>query len=114
MKNGMLTIIEAEARADGSHGLQSQSGRTECWMEGWLAVPEELEEAVWACGGYCVLEVQEGVLTGITPVERPAMPEPEPTEAELLRAELESVVHQLEDTQMALCDVYEMIAGGEN
>lgn len=114
MKNGMLTIIEVEAREDGGHGLQSQSGRTECWMEGWLAVPEELEEAVWACGGYCTLDIQEGVLAGITPTERPAPPEPEPTEEQRLQAELEAVVQQLEDTQLALCDVYEIIAGGEN
>ena len=39
----MLTIIEIKDREDGGHGLQSQSHRTECWLEGWLAVPEELE-----------------------------------------------------------------------
>ena len=39
----MLTIIEIKDREDGGHGLQSQSHRTECWLEGWLAVPPELE-----------------------------------------------------------------------
>lgn len=68
----MLTIIEIEARPDGGHGLQSQSGRTECWLEGWVAVPKELEQAVWACGGYCDLTLKKGRLTAVTPVETPA------------------------------------------
>ena len=75
----MLTIIEIAAREDGGHGLQSQSHRTECWLEGWIAVPEELTEAAWASGGYCELDIQDGVLVGITPTERPPEPEPEPT-----------------------------------
>ena len=33
----MLTIIEIKDREDGGHGLQSQSHRTECWLEGWIA-----------------------------------------------------------------------------
>ena len=75
----MLTIIEIAAREDGGHGLQSQSHRTECWLEGWIAVPEELTEAVWESGGYCELDIQNGGLVGITPTERPPEPEPEPT-----------------------------------
>lgn len=76
----MLTIIEIAAREDGGHGLQSQSHRTECWLEGWVAVPEELRNAVWDCGGYCDLQIDDnGVLVGITPTERPPEPEPEPT-----------------------------------
>ena len=35
----MLTIIEINARADGGHALQSQSGRRECWLDGYIAVP---------------------------------------------------------------------------
>ncbi len=85
----MLTIIELNARPDGGHGLQSQSGRTECWLEGWVAVPKELEQAVWECGGYCELTVEEGVLTAVTPTEQPAQPEPEPTEEEQLRADVD-------------------------
>lgn len=73
----MLTIIEVAAREDGGHGLQSQSHRTECWLEGWVPVPEELVETAWACGGYCDLEVQDGKLVGVTPRERPTLPEEE-------------------------------------
>ncbi len=80
----MLTIIEIEARADGGHGLQSQSRRTECWLEGWIAVPPELEQAVWDCRGYCTLDIQDGVLVGLTPGEAPEPPAPEPTDTEIL------------------------------
>ena len=74
----MLTIIEIKAREDGGHGLQSQSHRTECWLEGWLAVPPELEQTAWDCAGYCDLDIQDGKLVGLTPREQPPKPEPEP------------------------------------
>lgn len=88
----MLTIIELEAREDGGHGLQSQSGREACWLEGWIAVPEELAEAAWECGGYCDLDVQEGALVGLTPRERPVVEheqETEVSEQERLRADVD-------------------------
>lgn len=87
-----MTIIELQARPDGGHGLQSQSHRTECWLEGWVAVPPQLEQTAWDCGGYCDLELdQEGALVGLTPIEQPAQPqvEPEPTETERLRADVD-------------------------
>ena len=80
----MLTIIEIAAREDGGHGLESQSHRTECWMEGGIAVPEELVDTAWACRGYCDLTIEDGVLTGITPKDPPPLPEPEPTAEERL------------------------------
>lgn len=86
----MLTIIELSAREDGGHGLQSQSHRTECWLEGWVAVPPHLEQAAWDCGGYCDLTLdEEGALVGLTPIVRPAQPEPEPTETQQLRADVD-------------------------
>ena len=78
----MLTIIQVEAMENGMHGLQSQSGRSECWLEGWIAVPEELEAQVWASGGWCDLTIRDGALVAITPTQRPAEPEPEPTAQE--------------------------------
>ena len=65
----MLTIIEI--------ALQRQSHRTVCWLEGWVAVPPELEQVAWDCRGYCELELEEGVLVGLTPTSMP-QPEPEP------------------------------------
>lgn len=85
----MLTIIEQAPRADRGHGVQSQSHRTECWLEGWLEVPEVLTQAVWDCGGYCELTVKDGVLTAVMPIERPAEAEPAPTEMEQLRADVD-------------------------
>ena len=87
----MLTIIELQARADGGHGLQSQSGREACWLEGWIAVPEALAETVWECRGYCDLEVREGVLVGVTPRERLIFEHEQeaPTETERLRADVD-------------------------
>lgn len=88
----MLTIIELNARPDGGHGLQSQSHRTECWLEGWVAVPQELTQAVWECGGYCDLTLdKKGNLTAITPKERPEPEEPEPTEEEKLRSDVDYI-----------------------
>ena len=74
----MLTIIEINARADGGHALQSQSGRRECWLDGYIAVPAHLEAAVWACCGYCDLDIRDGTLVGITAKEVPVVPEPDP------------------------------------
>ena len=80
----MLTIIKREADGQGRHDIQSQSHRTECWEEGYIAVPPRLEADVWACMGWCELVIEDGVLTGITPTERPPEPEPEPTVEERL------------------------------
>ena len=85
----MMTIIELTPRADGGRGVQSQSHRTQCWLEGWVEVPRELTQAVWDCGGYCELTLEEGRLVGITPTERPRPPAPEPTETERLRADVD-------------------------
>jgi len=84
-----LTIMEIKARPDGGHGLQSQSHREECWLEGWVAVPPELVEAAWACGGYCELALNEtGELVSITPTQRPEPPAPQPTTEEQIEAAL--------------------------
>lgn len=87
----MLTIIEIEAREDGGHGIQSQSHREECWLEGWVAVPEELNEKVWACGGFCDLTLnEEGELVDVTPKERPELEtiEEEPTQLDRVEAQV--------------------------
>lgn len=86
-----MTIIEISAREDGGHGLQSQSGRSSCWLDGWIEVPSNLESQAWATVGYCDLQIEDGKLVGITPTERPE-PEPvtpTPTELEQLRADVD-------------------------
>lgn len=86
-----MTIIEINARPDGGHGLQSQSGRTACWLEGWVEVPANLEAQVWATVGYCDLQIEDGKLMGITPTEKPELEPvtPTPTELEQLRADVD-------------------------
>lgn len=87
-----MTIIQIEALDTGQHPIQVQAGRTSCWLEGWVEVPEHLESAVWDSLGWCDLDIQDGVLVGITPTERPE-PEPEPetppTDLEQLRADID-------------------------
>lgn len=67
-----MTIIEISAREDGFHNIQSQSGRTACWEEGYIEVPAHLEAAAWDSMGYCELQITDGILTGITPIDPPA------------------------------------------
>lgn len=75
MTGGSLTIIEIKAREDGGHGLQSQSGRTECWLDGWIAVPPEMVPGINKTLGYCDLQIEDGVLVGFTPREIPVPPD---------------------------------------
>lgn len=91
----MLTIIKIEADEQGRHEIQSQSHRTACWEEGYIAVPSHLEAKVWESLGWCDLTIEDGALTGITPRERPA-PEPEEeTETERLRAQVAALQAQV-------------------
>lgn len=79
-----MLIIQIEPLESGQHCLESQSHRTSCWMEGWIAVPPHLKTDVEECMGWCDLTIENGVLTSITPIERPPEPEPEPSDKEVL------------------------------
>lgn len=72
-----MTIIQLSALPTGQRPIESQSGREACWLDGYIEVPEHLEAAVWDTLGWCDLQIEDGVLVGITPTERPE-PEPEP------------------------------------
>ena len=100
----MLTIIKVEAAETGQHDIQSQSGRKECWLDGYIEVPAHLCDAVWATSGWCDLQIEEGVLAGITPTERPPEPEPEsePPSIEERVAALEEALAQTDETAIAL------------
>ncbi len=74
-----MTIIEINAREDGSRNIQSRHGAARVWEDGYIEVPVHLEAAVWATYGWCDLQIEEGALVGITPTERPPEPEPEPS-----------------------------------
>ena len=98
-----MTIIQIDPLETGQHPIQSQSHRRACWVEGYIEVPVHLEAAVWATYGWCDLQIEEGVLVGITPTERPPEPEPEPEPSPLDRLEaLEEALAQTDETAIAL------------
>ena len=93
-----MTIIKILADENNLHSLESQSHRTECWLDGYIAVPQELEKKVWDCMGYCDLVINDGVLTDILPKDISDLPKPEPLptisdlikENELLKAQIKA------------------------
>lgn len=64
------------------HPMQSQSHRTACWEDGYIAVPQALEEKVLESEGYCDLLIENDLLTDVFLTEKPAQPEPEASEQE--------------------------------
>lgn len=111
----MLTIISKEKNSNGTHNIESQSGRTAPWLEGYITVPADLVAKAWESCGFCNLVFDEaGALTDIELTEKPTIEEPavEPTTEErvaALEAENAALTQQLTDTQLALCDVYEAL-----
>lgn len=86
-----MTIIKVDPLSDGQHPIESQSGRKECWLDGYISVPESLEGDVWGTLGWCSLDIRDGVLVGITPTTKPDLTpvKQSPTELEKLRADLD-------------------------
>ena len=123
-----MTIIEINAREDGSRNIQSRHGAARVWEDGYIEVPVHLEAAVWATYGWCDLQIEEGALVGITHTERPPEPEPEPSPLDRLGL-LEEALAQTDETAIALfesqaeqasinaqqddalLDIYEMLGG---
>ena len=62
-----MLIIKIESNDNGQHLFQSQSHRTSCWLDGYIAVPEDLKKTVFECKGYCELIIEDNVLTNIIP-----------------------------------------------
>lgn len=100
----MLTIIEIKDREDGGHGLQSQSHRTECWLEGWLAVPAGAgADGLGLCGllrpGHTGRQAGGPDAPGAA--SRPE-PEPQTPSAEERLGLLEEALAQTDETAIAL------------
>ena len=109
-----MTIIQIEPMENGQHPIQSQPHRSVCWLPGYIEVPAHLEGAVWATMGWCDLDIQDGVLVGVTPTERPE-PEPipvVPTEMELTQQDITDL--QLNDIEQGqqMTDLELTILGG--
>jgi len=62
-----MLIIKIEPQESGQHLFQSQSHRTECWEEGYVAVPPEREADVMVCMGYGDLTVEDGAFVDFVP-----------------------------------------------
>jgi hypothetical protein len=110
-----MTIIQIDPASNGQHPIQSQSGRSSCWLSGYIEVPAQLESTVWATLGWCDLDIQDGVLVGITPTERPA-PEPipyVPTEMELAQQDITDLqLNDIEQGQQITDLELEILGGG--
>lgn len=66
----MSAIVNIKTR---NMEYQSHRRYPENWNgEGWFPVPPELEAQARASCPYCKLDVKDGVLVGVTPLERPA------------------------------------------
>lgn len=52
---------------NGFHPSEFQNDRNECWMEGYIEVPKDLESALVSSKGFCDLVIKEGVLTDVVP-----------------------------------------------
>lgn len=74
----MFYIIQVEP-LDGTHmhPYEGQTGRTACWLEGHIAVPQALVEAMRAHSASCELRIEDGILTDIVPVEPTGSTPPE-------------------------------------
>lgn len=79
----MLTIISKE-KVNGLHPIESQSGRTTVWLEGYVEVPAHLIDIAWESCGYCDLVFDDdGNLTDIIPTEQPDIPTPETPKSDI-------------------------------
>lgn len=110
-------IIKIIANENGSHANQST---TPCIIpDRWIEVPVDLEANFIASSAFCDLEIEDGVLVGITPLP---IPEPEPpapapmddlTMTQLAVAELAKTVEDNNTaTQLAIAELAEALLGG--
>ena len=100
-----MFIIQIEP-LDGTsfHPFQSQSHRRECWLEGYVEVPEHLIAAVMDSGGWCELTLNDDVLTEARLAARPE-PASEPTPDEDRDAML---VDLMTEVALLKLGIYEM------
>ena len=49
------------------HPFEFQSHRDECWLQGYIEVPNKFEKVLIESKGFCDLVIEDGVLINITP-----------------------------------------------
>lgn len=74
-----MLIVEIEKLANSAHRNTLINNPPDGYQvpSGWISVPENLEAEVIPALPFIDLQIEDGVLVGITPTERPE-PEPEP------------------------------------
>lgn len=97
----------------GFHSIEYQEGRTKCWQEDYIEIPEFLVPQVIECGGHCDLAIQDGVLVNIIPVPHPPRPVPEPTELELAQQDITDLQLGAIEQGQAMTDLELMLLGVE-
>lgn len=101
------------------HDIQQNSAWSENpYGDAYAIVPDDMVNEVMACGCWCNIEVQNGVLTKITKVEPPVIPPTphEPTDIEilqkenrLLKAQVSALAEQQEFLEDCLIEVGQVI-----
>lgn len=89
-------VIISRDKINGIHNIESQSGRTVPWLEGYVKIPERLVDLAWETCGYCDLVFnEEGKLIEIIPTEKPEPePTPEPPTADVSFDELAAAIKE--------------------
>lgn len=61
-----MIIVKVDSE-NNFHPFESQTGRDECWIDGYIQVPKTLERALENSGGFCDLFIENGALVDIIP-----------------------------------------------
>lgn len=101
------------------HDIQQNSTWSENpYGESYAVVPDDMVDEVLSVGCWCSITTENGVLTSITKVEPPYIPEPEPQptdieilqkENHLLRAQVEALSEQQEFLEDCLIEVGQVV-----
>ena len=66
-----MTIIQIKSNESGQRAILSRSGKSHCWIDGFIEVPKRLEAKVWATKGWCNTIIENDKLVDVVPTERP-------------------------------------------
>ena len=63
-----MLIVKKEP-VNNQHYFECQSGRSKCWLDGYIEVPKPLEIKLISSQGYCNLVIKNDELQNIIPYE---------------------------------------------
>ena len=61
-----MLIVKIDGK-NNFHTFEFQSQRDSCWIEGYIEVPESLEDILVDSNGFCDLIIENGILADIIP-----------------------------------------------